>query len=132
MRAVYNGNVDNVFWFFTTTIGKHSYATICLDPGVGKYADFCKEGAFDKWNREKVRRCFIVRFMVDGDKLTVDFGDLEAMTDLMQAEKIPLENGEEVKLFKTPPGWLAKYLEKSGPETLYTGVNVQKWQREKK
>jgi hypothetical protein len=34
--------------------------------------------------------------------------------------------------FKTPPGWLAKYLEKSGPQTLYNGTNVQEWRRPKK
>jgi hypothetical protein len=49
------------------------------------------------------------------------------MKKLMQAEKI-----EGMPYFKTPPGWLAKYLEKSGPRTLYNGTNVQEWRRPKK
>ena len=131
MRAVNNGQADdpkNFFWFFTTTIGKHTYVTIYLEPGEAlKCADFRKEGAFEKWNKGKDRRYFIFRFMLDGDKLTVDGGDGQAMTKLMQAEKI-----EGMPHFKTPPGWLAKYLEKSGPEPLYNGANVQEWLREKK
>ena len=46
----------------------------------------------------------------------------------MQAEKIE----DAGSYFKTPPGWLAKYLEKSGPQTLYNGTNVQEWRRPKK
>jgi hypothetical protein len=136
MRAVYDGRADdpqNAFWFFTTMIGKHTYATSYLEPGEAlKCADFRKEGAFEKWNKGKDRRYFIFRFMLDGDKLTVDFGDKQAMTKLMQAEKIEGMDIKRMLYFKTPPGWLAKYLEKSGPEPLYKGADVQKWQREKK
>jgi hypothetical protein len=131
MRAVYDGRADdpkNAFWFFTTTIGKDSYATIYLEArGELEFADFHKEGAFEKWNKGNDRRYFIFRYVLDGDKLTVDGGDKEAMKKLMEAEKI-----EGMPYFKTPPGWLATYLEKSGPQTLYNGTNVQEWRRPKK
>jgi hypothetical protein len=65
--------------------------------------------------------------VLDGDKLTVDGGDKESMKKLMEAEKIT-----GMPCFKTPPGWLATYLEKSGPQTLYKGTNVQEWRRPKK
>ena len=131
MRTVYDGQADdpkNAFWFFTTTIGKHTYATVYLAPRDNlEFANFRKEGAFQEWNKGKDRRYFIFRYVLDGDKLTVDGGDKEAMKKLMQAEKI-----EGMPYFKTPPGWLAKYLEKSGPKTLYNGTNVQEWRRQKK
>src|SRR5262249_33258873 len=145
MRAVYNGQEDdpkNAFWFFTTTIGKHTYATIYLDPRdnmapLPEFADFRKEGAFEKWNKGKDRCYFIFRYVLDRDKLTVDGGEMEAMKKLMQAEKIEgmpsrLVPGLGMRYFKTPSGWLATYLEKSGPQTLYNGTNVQEWQRPKK
>ena len=131
MRTVYDGQADDpkkAFWFFTTTIGKHTYATIYCEPGdKGGFADFRKEGAFQEWNKGDDRRYFIFRYVLDGDKLTVDGGDKEAMKKLMQAERI-----EGMEYFKTPQGWLAKYLEKSGPKTLYNGTNVQEWRRPKK
>jgi hypothetical protein len=138
MRAVNDGRADSpkhAFWFFTTTIGKHTYATIYCKPGDEYgFADFRKEGAFEKWKKGDDRRYFILRYVLDGDKLTVDSGDDEAMKKLMQAEKfegIPYLNGS-LTYFKTPPRWLAKYLEKTGPQTLYNGTNEQEWRRPKK
>jgi hypothetical protein len=128
MRAMYEGRADdpdNTFWFFTTTIGKHTYATIYRNERG--FADFRKEGAFEKWNEEPLQRYYVFRYVLDGDKLTVDGGDSEAMKKLMHDERI-----SEAPYFDTPRGWLAKYLEKSGPKTLYNGTNVQEWRRQKK
>jgi tetratricopeptide (TPR) repeat protein len=134
MREVFYGRQNDPplsQWFFTTTIGKHTYATMLLDPSDPlKPADFGKEGAFEKWNKGKNRRYFISRLTVDGDKFTVDSGDEKVMKRLMQAEKIKKLEG--TMYFKTPPGWQAKYLEKNGPERLYNGKNVSEWQRPKK
>jgi hypothetical protein len=47
----------------------------------------------------------------------------------MHAEKIV---DEMSGFFKTPPGWLATYLEKNGPQTLYDGTNVFGLRRVKK
>ena len=131
MRAVYDGRADDpkkAFWFFTTTIAKDTYATIYLDPRHElEFADFRKEGTFEKLNKGNDRRYFIFRYVLDGDKLTVDGGDKESMKKLMEAEKI-----KGMPYFKTPPGWVATYLEQSGPQTLYNGTNVQEWRRPKK
>ena len=130
MRAVYDGRADdprNAFWFFTTTIGKHTYATFYLEPldkDKVEFADFRKEGAFEKWNKGNDRRYFIVRYVLDGDNLTVDLGDKEAVAKVMQAEKIVGDG-----FFKTPPAWLATYLEKNGSQTLYKGTAVEVWRR---
>jgi hypothetical protein len=140
MRAVLEGKADdpkNTFWFFTTTIGKHTYATIYVEPHDKwediRYPDFRKEGAFKKWNKGKNRRYFIFRYVLDGDKLTVDGGGPAAVLELMEAEKIgnvvprpaggwPGLGPSSSVAYATPPGWLAKYLEKNGPKTLYDGT----------
>jgi len=131
MRAVSKGHPDNppgVLWFFTTTIGKQTYATIYLEANADKdlpqFADFRKEGAFEKWNKGNDRRYYIFRYVLDGDKLTVDLGDKEGMKKLLKV-------GGNQDFFKTPPGWLAACLEKSGPQTLYNGTVVQEWRRPK-
>jgi hypothetical protein len=131
MRAVSKGHPDNppgVLWFFTTTIGKQTYATIYLEANADKdlpqFADFRNEGAFEKWNKGNDRRYFIVRYVLDGDNLTVDLGDKEAVAKVMQAEKIVGDG-----FFKTPPAWLATYLEKNGSQTLYKGTAVEVWRR---
>ena len=82
-----------------------------------EFADFRTEGAFETWNKGDRRYC-IYWYEVDGDKLTLNSADDEAMNKLMEVEKIERAGGG---CFKTPPGWLAKYLEKSGPEKLYDG-----------
>jgi hypothetical protein len=131
MRAVNDGKADdplNAFWFFTTAIGKHTYATIYVAMGDSvQFADFRKEGAFEKWNQNKNRRYFIVQYLIDGDKLTVDEGDATAVQKLVGAV-----NMKQIQYLQTPPGWLAKYLETNGPQAVYNGTNVQHWQRPKK
>jgi hypothetical protein len=126
MRVVYDGDRPppddlppgkNATWFFTTKIGKDTYATIYVEPPpqMFVFADFHKEGAFEKWNKRDDRCYYIVRYVLDGDELAVDVGDKEAVPKLMLAEKI-----EWMQWFaKTQPGWLATYLEKNGPKTLY-------------
>jgi hypothetical protein len=52
-----------VFWFFTTTIGKDTYATVYTN------ADFRKEGAFEKWNKGGDRGYWI---FPDGGALLFD------------------------------------------------------------
>jgi len=133
MRVVYEGRPDDLnstFWFFTTTIGKHTYANIYLKQGRQKgdelFADFRQQGAFENWTKGTNRRYFIFRYVLDGDKLTVDGGGQQAVLRLMKAENI---RGKEP--YQTPREWLAKYLQKNGPEDLYDGTNVQVWQRKK-
>jgi hypothetical protein len=132
MRAVkHKGEIvdEATYWFFTTKIDKNTYATICFESRDDRIVspDFREEGAFEKWKKGD-RRYEICRYKLDEEKLTIHFGDDNATKKLMQAEKIE----DAGSYFKTPPGWLAKYLEKNGPETLYDGTYKAEWVRAKK
>ena len=133
MRAVWHKEKANdltTFWFFSTKIDKNTYATICLESRGDEleWADFREEGAFKKWNKGD-RRYYIWWYKLDGDKFTLNYMDREDMKNLWRAENKIEDAGS---YFKTPPGWLAKYLEKNGPETLYDGTYKAEWVRAKK
>jgi hypothetical protein len=133
MRAVYNGMEDdpsNAFWFFTTTIDKHTYMTAYVEPtdnGI-KFADFRKEGAFAAYTEAKVQRFFIFRYTFDGDGVNVDGGGREAVKNVMAAEKIASADG----IYQPAPGWLAKYLAANDPDKIFDRTNVQEYTRVKK
>jgi hypothetical protein len=126
LRAAHKG--ADSFWFHTTAVGRHTYATIYLDQAKdGEFADFGTEGAFAKWQKGTNRRYFVFKFVLDGDTLDVDGGNDKAFKKLMADEKV----GEADNYFKTPAGWLAKYLEKDGPEAIFDGSNVDHRKRAK-
>jgi hypothetical protein len=113
------GEYEYAFWFFTTTIGKHTYLTIFHD-SQDKPADFGQDGAFEKWNKLDGRLYQVNLYVLEGDRLTLHAGGQRA-EELMKAELIPAVQGpgQPAPYFKTPPGWLAKYLEQHGPEKLF-------------
>jgi hypothetical protein len=127
-----SGNQARSRWFFTTSIGKHTYANVCFNRD-GERPNFDKEGAFEKWKKSNNRCYFIVRYLLDGDKLTIDFGHEPAVEKVMKAQQIELDNNipYQVHPYKTPPGLLARYLEKNGPETIFTGTPVLVLRRSK-
>jgi hypothetical protein len=120
----------STLWFYTTTIGKHSYANIILAQGRGlEGVQFDKDGAFAKWQKEPMKVFFIFRYKRDGEKLVVDGGNEKVVEKLMETEKIErLDN----TFYKTPAGWLTKYLEKNDPDTIYDESNANKYARAKK
>ncbi len=125
-------DAEHDFWFFITTIGKHTYWTVYLD-AKGGCADFSQEGAFAKWNKGDLRLYEILLAVPDGDRLTLHQGGIESVKKVMADELIPAgkmgKDLESFEYFKTPPGWLAKYLEKHGPDALYNyGASVT-WMR---
>jgi hypothetical protein len=119
-------------WFHCTTVGKHAYATIYLDWGrpVGNlFADFPDEGDFGKYAKGDARRYCVIKYALDGDKLVLDPGSEKPFEALMKGAKIEAENGV---WYKTPAGWLAKYLEKTGPDKIYDGSFGWTYRRAKK
>jgi hypothetical protein len=131
MRAVHNGKQDELseaFWFHLATVGKQTYATIYLHPTEdGKFADFREAGAFETWQKGTNRRYFVFKFVLDGDTLDVNGGNDKDFKKLMADEKIEEVGG----FFKTPAGWLGKYMEKNGPEAIFDGSNVEHRKRVK-
>jgi hypothetical protein len=117
------------FWFFTTTIGKHSYANIIMAPAkAGTFPQFDKDGAFAEWQKEPKKRYFIFRYKIDGAKLLVDGANKKVVDALMEKEKIKATEN----FFVVPSGWLAKYLEKNDPDKIYDESNSSKYTRAKK
>lgn len=134
MRAADKGRSDDpecCYWFFTTKIGKHTYATIYLKSGKDlRLADFGAEGAYEKWTQAKDPGYYIVRLTRDGDKLTVDGGDRKAMEKLMRTNKIVV-NAWVHQISKTAPGLMAKYFEKGDEAQIFKGEIVFEYRREK-
>jgi hypothetical protein len=133
MRAVNDNKPEdpaNVLWFFTTTIGKRSYANIVLAP-TGRFESFPfhKEGVFAEWQKEKNKLYLIVRYTIDGDKLVVDGGNARGIADLMAAEKFKQNATGPLEM---PTGWFARYLDKNGPDKLYDSTNTATYTRLKK
>lgn len=103
-------DAEKDFWFFITTIGKHTYWTVYLD-GKDGFADLSQEGAFEKWKKRDLRLYAIVLAVLEGDRLTIHLGGTEKVKGVMEAELIPpgkIGEDDTWKYFKTPPGWLAK------------------------
>jgi hypothetical protein len=127
MRCRRPSNGD--FWFFTATIGKHTYWNVLSDADWDQFPDFGQERAFERWNKPGSRLYHVLHCVVEADRFTVRWWGSRAQ-DKLGAEQIPLvqiplvEGESRRKLpgyFKTPPGWLAKYLEKNGPESVFDG-----------
>ena len=92
----------------------------------GKFADFNTEGS----SRSGVRsnRRYHIRYLLDGDSLNVDGGNEKAFKKLAADEKFEMSGF----VSKTPAGWLAKYLDKNGPDAIFDGSNVERRTRVKK
>jgi len=119
-------------WFFVTKIGKHNYANIVVasDPPKPWFVQFAEEGEFTTWQKSP-KRFFVFRYNLDGDKLQIDGGLESEVKMVMKEAKIESDKGG-ISFYMTPAGWLAKYLEKTGPDAIYDGSNVGKYQKLKK
>jgi hypothetical protein len=134
MRGVMDqGDRESEFWFFTSTVGKHTYANLILAPSHrDEPPKFGKEGAFAKWKKSETKSYFIIRYTRDGDAMTMDCGNYDTFTALMKDAKIKGDGAKYVEFFDTPAEWLAKYLDKTGPDKLFDGTNTLALTREKK
>ncbi len=126
---------DVPIWFFVATVGKTKYGNVCVEPGRSEeFAAFETEGAYEKWAKGANRAYLVFRYDVTRDGLVLNGGDERAFTDLMHNEKIDDEGeprGAFGRRFKTPAGWLAKYLEKNGSGQLFPAEKEHKYTKVK-
>jgi hypothetical protein len=142
-------------WFYTTRIGKQTYANICLAAWawfetqeienvqgfstVFKGAQFEKAGDFEKWLKDEDKRYLIGKLSFNGDKLVLDLGAEFKVASLMKMggiERRVIRNrwsGEQVVIaYRVPAGWLAKFLDENKPEAIYNGSHIVEYEREMK
>jgi hypothetical protein len=132
LRAVLKPN-DSETWFFITTVDKRAYVSLILAPNeTAGPPKFGKEGAFEEWTKAQARRFYVLRYTRDGDNLTLDCGNNAAFTALMKDEKIKKNDDTPIGFYETPTGWLAKYLDKTGPAKLFDKTNYLELKRKKK
>jgi len=132
------GKESVTFSFFVTTIGKEQYGNLLLDAddklGLARLG---KEGAYAGWSQGAGRRYVVFRYAATKDGLTLNSGDEEAFKALMKDEKFPRDDkklASQIKdanwfSYKTPAGWLAKYLEKNGPGRIFPAAKDVKYVR---
>jgi hypothetical protein len=113
-------------WFFVATAGKHTYVNLLLGTGDRGDPDPGAEGGYAAW--AKGGRGYLVGELDLGkDRFVLDGGDARAVQALMAGEKVEFAND----VYRVKPGWLAAYLEKNGPDDLFTGRGVLEYHRVK-
>jgi hypothetical protein len=122
-------------WFFTGTVGKHTYANLLVlsskPKKVSPEPDFAREGEYAEWAKHDQRGYFVAQLSINGRVVTTDPGDHEAFEALMKERKF-MEVGD---FYKTTPGWFTAYLEKNGPSAVFNsgkGKNILTRADEKK
>ncbi len=125
-------------FFFLTKIGKEQYGNLLIDANDRlRIAHLEKEGEYEKWSKGTGRRYIVFRCAATKDGLTLNFGDEDAFKALMKDEKIEPDDknisseDKKVFCFKTPVGWLAKYLEKNGREKFFPAAKDAEHVKEK-
>src|SRR5438309_1741478 len=113
MHVVMDESNETDLWFFTTTVGKHTYASVILETKDGKdLPKFDKEGAYEAWKKGSGKRFFIFKFVRDGDALTIDCGNDDAFRALMKDVGIT-GDGDKMRVhYDTPAGWFAEHFGK--------------------
>ena len=120
---------EDVMWFFTTTVGKHTYANLLVNGGSRvTYPALHEAGAYEKWLKSDGRGYWVGLLTLKDDDLTLDGGDASAFNDLRKKEKFAMRG----EFHKTPPGWLARHLEKNGPDGIFQKKDLMTYKREKK
>jgi hypothetical protein len=134
MHATGRMQTDNTsgFWFFTATVGKHTYLSLILDEEGGASSTFASEGAFAKWKKAEKKRYYLIRYSRDGDTVTLDYGNDNLCATIMEDAKVKATGQKPFEFYETPAGWLAKYLDKTGPAKLFDKTESQELKRKKK
>jgi hypothetical protein len=120
------------YWFFTATVGKHRYMNLIFNRGELAVPNFGKEGGFAEWKKGR-KAYWVCLYSLDGDELRVDIGNEDAVKKVMGDEKwANIGQKDYLRLYETPAGGLAKYLDKNGPDKLFDSTARLELKRKKK
>src|SRR5262245_37943773 len=99
-------------WFFTTRLNQETYVNVLIDrEKAGNFIDFGTEGTFARWQKAPGRGYMILHYAVNGNELTLNFGDEDAYKALVK--KIQGFEWNSGEFPEGPEGWLAKHLTKN-------------------
>ena len=121
-KKVEDAKPGSVCWFFLAKVGKHAYANVLLVGGENHpdFAQLEKEGAYAAWAKNEKRGYGIVLLAIEGETITISMEADSQVEKLMKANQFV----ESDHIYKTPPGWLAKHLEKHGPDGLFEKMDT--------
>lgn len=130
MRAAENDS--DYMWFFTATLGGHTYATALLGSKDGDNApSFAKEGAFAEWQKAERKKYFVFRYALDGDTLSINSGNMDAFAKLMSDAGVRDDGAKHVPFFLTEPKWAETHFAKGAADKVYDKTNVMTLKRKK-
>jgi hypothetical protein len=132
MTALGTSPERDPYWLFVSAVGKEKFGNLCMDTGGGKndvWPDFREDGAYRRWARSNGRLYVVFRYATDKDEITLNFGDEKAFEAVAREAKLPMK--KETVPFETPIGWLAKYIEKNGFDTIFPAEKEIKFKRKK-
>jgi hypothetical protein len=121
---------DRSLWFVITKIGKHNYATIFIGANRAKedtdnqFTNLSEEGDFEKYMKREDQSYWIMNYVIEGDKLIIDVGNLATTIEIMRRENFNKKND----YYNTPKDWLANNLKKD-PKKFFDGENTVTYEK---
>lgn len=105
-NSLEKGQPSDTIWFFTTTVGKITYANALVSPEFG-YAELSNAGMYAKW--KKAPRYWIGLLVVEGDAVRMLIPDRKEFEQLMKDNEV---SADKSGYYTLAPGALEKLLAK--------------------
>jgi hypothetical protein len=110
----------DALWFFTATVGQHTYVNLLALSHKPKKVvlepDFARVGEYAEWAKHDQRGYWVAHIKMRGRVVTTHGGNDRAFETLMKKQKFMEIGG----FYRPTPGWLTEYLDQNGPDAIFT------------